>query len=396
MKNKTLLTVPAFSLKALLKAMWYQVKHIFPILKSPSVMFLLIFTSIIGGVFFIIQPIIYTNDTGGYLEAAKFFSHTPGGKYQYWRTPLFPMLLALTGAARESSIHGIVVLHFILALSMPLLIYFSVYWVNKRVALFSALIVSISLLPFLNVSYIMPNQLFVFFMVAAVCFTWRFIGLQKTIDIYTASLFAFMAIMARPQGSYIFVVLLAVMFAVAPKKWRHCALALAIVVGLQYSYMLSRPYFAGPIAPSSLILLPNPQKTEALDDKELYMRSLSMVRQNGLEDARFVARFIHNKFLSQKVYLAIILQSLLNKDLNFARKQALAASDPVVRDQALFFVAWATMAEGDAIKANILRDEIGDDELRKKFNMVSANTPEIPVLTSVVPAKGSSGSSHFV
>lgn len=379
------------------KRITLQIKRKLSALVSSPVSYIFLITLIIGGAFYVIQPIIFTNDSGGYLAAAKFFLGEPDGHYQYWRTPLFPLLMMITGVAQGTSLDGLLILHFILALTIPILVYLSIVWINKRFAIVAALLVIVSLIPFINVAFVMPSQLYGFMIVVSVFFTLRFIAEEQTFYIYAIAVSSFITVMVRPQGSYLFIVLLGIVALTASRKWKHYGFALLIVIGLQYAYMAARPYFAGPIAPTPTILLSDLYNDKSSnEDQELYMHALMLIRQNAMGDARFLARFIKQPSLVRQIRLAAILQYLLNQDLNSAKQQALVESDVEARDHALFFIAWSTLAKGDLTEARFLRAQIGDKNLQSKLNEVKDRIPEIPVLTAEAPADRKLEPLHYV
>lgn len=369
----------------------------FNFFRLPS-LYIFLVTIIIGGTFLIIQPIVYTNDSGGYLEAARFFHGVSDTKYQYWRTPLFPLLMLITGVADEISLHGLVAFYFLLALSIPLLIYFGIRWINAGVAFVAALLVVASLLPFIDVTFIMPSQLFGFMLILSAFFTWRYINKTQISDIYAIALSSLIVVMVRPQGSYLFVLLLGIAILAAPQKWRHCVSALLLVIAIQFGYMAARPYFAGPIGPigTDVVLLPAYQSGNKFDDQTLYQRAMLLIRQNAVSEGQFVAGLIKDFSLARQVRLAAHLQPLLNKNLDLAKKSALAELDKEVRDNALFYIAWTQMATGDLTESIALRDQIGSKNLRKKLIKLKGSVPEIPILTAAGLSDENINSSHYI
>jgi hypothetical protein len=346
-------------------------------------------TFAVGIAFCVVQPIIYTNDTDGYLEAARFFIGAPDGKYAYLRTPLFPMLLAVTGVAAERSLHGLVAVHLVLGLAIPILIYFSLSWVGRWSAAGAAIVSAATLIPFLNVGYVMTSQLFTFMLVLTVFFACRFIATQRAIDMYASIFGGFLAMMVRPQGSALFVVLAPMFFVAAPGKWRHCIAAIVAVIALQFTYMAARPHFVGPIAASGEVLLSDLSQDVLIpDDQALYRRALLFVRQNLTGSAEIIARFIHDPALARQVRLASILQDLLNRNPDGALKQALASNDEEVRDQGLYYVAWQRAATDDKATAQLISDQIGSSAIKAKLKEVWDRPVDIPLLTSAAPLNG--------
>ncbi len=148
--------------------------HGYPLLIS------LIAALLIGGAYSIVEPIAYTVDSSGYLEGARWFAHYQGGKYPYWRTPLFMIMMALTGVAQGWTLKLLVVLQDLMAILIPLIIYFSLAWIRRSVACLISVAASISLIPFVNSGYIMPNHLYYFFVFLTVACSAYYFQSKKT------------------------------------------------------------------------------------------------------------------------------------------------------------------------------------------------------------------------
>src|SRR5262249_30472802 len=48
-------------------------------------------------IWYLVEPIVITHDTFAYLDAGKFIAGVEGGSFSYFRPPLLPLLLAVTG-----------------------------------------------------------------------------------------------------------------------------------------------------------------------------------------------------------------------------------------------------------------------------------------------------------
>jgi len=278
---------------------------------------LLVFIVGLAGTFWLLQPIVLTNDTLGYLEAARFFTSfrfrnwSFADSFPYWRMPLFPLLLALTGAAQGWTVKGIILLHLVFGIAMPILVFFSLSWINTRMAALVSAAVAVSLIPLTNMGAVMTDQLFMFLMVVSVFLACRYIASRRIGDLYALAATCFLAVITRPQGNYLWVVLLAACLAAMPRRWLHCGAAGLFALALQTGYAALRPLIAGPINKSqNEILLPDGEE----DQNIVYRRAMQLVGDNRIDSARAVAVFIENPTRGDEIEFAIALKTLANNN----------------------------------------------------------------------------------
>jgi hypothetical protein len=111
-----------------------------PTLNARPPFWLSAFVIIVSCAFWLLQPIILTYDTLGYLEAGRFFTSFSfrdwsfSESFTYWRMPLFPLLLTLTGAVQGWTVRVLVLVHLASAILMPILIYYGLSWIDRKAA----------------------------------------------------------------------------------------------------------------------------------------------------------------------------------------------------------------------------------------------------------------------
>ena len=346
--------------------------------------------------FWLLQPIILTNDTIGYLEAGRFFTSfrfrdwSFSENFPYWRMPLFPLLLVLTGAVQGWTVKAVILVHLGFGILMPILVYFSLSWINTRMAALTAAILVASLIPLANIGYVMTNQLFMFLMVVSVFLSCRYIGSRRIVDLYALAITCFLAVMTRPQANYVWLLLLAACFVANPRRWRHCVGAGLLAVALQLGFVTLRPMIAGPISVTqNEILLPDGEQ----DQDVVFQRAIQLINDNRIDSARAVAGFVENPTRVNEIYFAIVLKTLANSTPWLAEKTALAMVAGDLRDQALFYTAAAFAKLNAQADAQRVANLINSDTYKSKTTDVNALAG---VTIPVVPAHSASGPQRYI
>src|SRR5690242_9615585 len=69
-------------------------------------------------IWYVSEPIVFTNDSFGYVYAAKYIAGVPAHGIPYYRMPLFPVLLVATGVAKFSTFFWFVLVQTALGIGM--------------------------------------------------------------------------------------------------------------------------------------------------------------------------------------------------------------------------------------------------------------------------------------
>lgn len=201
--------------------------------------FVTAFSCLTAGAFFWLAPFIMTNDTGGYLQNAIYLL-TQSGSYIYWRTPGYSALLVMTGVAHGNSLYPLVIIQFLLGALIPVMVYFSLELMCRAMAAVASVIVTLSLIPFINASSIMTNEFFMFLVIAAMLCTARYIFTQNPLWLLGIAVTYLTAIMVRPQADWVYLILLFGCALAIPRYWAFAGLAAVLIFSLQLSLMVER------------------------------------------------------------------------------------------------------------------------------------------------------------
>jgi hypothetical protein len=179
------------------------------------------------------KPIVFTQDTFTYIHHARELqlrTALPGALFS--RTPGFPLVLLMFHVTDLShSVSWLIAFHALLAVATCWLFYLTTRLAEPRGAFFLSLAFLGSMLPFLNVKYIMTEQTFLFETVLTLYGLVGYLMARTQHDakwaIAVLGIGAALMTLTRPQGAYVIPVLfvLAAVFA-----WRRVRLALITAV----------------------------------------------------------------------------------------------------------------------------------------------------------------------
>src|SRR5260370_42674228 len=111
----------------------------------------------------LLKPIVFTYDTFTYMEVAREFASGKSTNAFYFRLPIYPALLRAFHITELSHlVLRLIMFQSCLAVASVLLFYLSARLLQPRGAFIVSLVFVLSLLPFVNVKYIMTEQTFLF------------------------------------------------------------------------------------------------------------------------------------------------------------------------------------------------------------------------------------------
>lgn len=228
---------------------------------------------------FTFQNVSFLGDSPSYIQYAwgllggAISSTTLGA-----RTVGYPLLLVLTGVVGPgehfNSFLGILLLQAAMAIAMPVLVYKTLEPFNRRAAFYTALVMIVSLQPYITSKLIMTEQSYKFFVLLLIYF---FCGACRTRLprrwIFCLALTSVLLVAIRPAASLMFVIVFSALLFIRPKDWKAVVCGFVFVVALVSAYSFA----------TSLMLPPKGLWTKQLDSKlyDLIFYDLYMDPQSG-------------------------------------------------------------------------------------------------------------------
>jgi len=172
----------------------------------------------------ITQPIVFTYDTFTYIDqAGELLLGELSARSMFSRLPLFPAILLAFGVTDlQHSVFWLIVLHSVLAVASCWLFYLTARQLAPGGAFVLSLVFIASLLPFINVNYIMTEQIFLFQTMLTINGIVSYLFARTNRETWLALIIlcvgTVLMTLTRPQGAY---VIPTVFGAVAVLAWRR-------------------------------------------------------------------------------------------------------------------------------------------------------------------------------
>jgi hypothetical protein len=186
------------------------------------------------------KPIVFTYDTFTYMDQARELQLGKSADLIFARLPLFPAILAAFNATDlKHSVFGLIIFQSCLAVGSSWLFYCAARLVDRRSALIVWLVFIASLLPVVNVKYIMTEQLFLFetilMIYGMVAYLLARTDCAAWLALATLGSAAALMTLTRPQGAYVIPVIFGLLAALL---WRK-ALTLLLCAVLAFGAVAS-------------------------------------------------------------------------------------------------------------------------------------------------------------
>jgi hypothetical protein len=186
------------------------------------------------------KPIVFTYDTFTYIEQARELQLGRPGVNIFSRLPLFPaILLAFQVTDLKHSVFWLTIFHSCLAVASCWLFYLTARRLEPRGAFPIAVVFIASILPFVEVKYIMTEQTFLFATILAlygmVSYLMARTKSEASLAIVILGAGAALMTLTRPQGAYVIPLLFGLVTVLAWRRAWIAMLAAAFVIGAVWS-----------------------------------------------------------------------------------------------------------------------------------------------------------------
>jgi hypothetical protein len=182
-------------------------------------------------IWYLVEPIVVTHDTFAYLDAAKFIAGVEGGHFSYFRPPLLPLLLALTGVPGQQTYVWFILTQLALGLASVMLMHDCLRRISKSLGLIATALYIATFIGFVYSKSIMTEQIYLFGW--CLCINGGLTYLWTGAPLRLAQIIVALLILAltRAQGAYVIAAVLPILALARPRQ------APAIAVGL-VAYLL--------------------------------------------------------------------------------------------------------------------------------------------------------------
>lgn len=215
-------------------------------MKSLENRFLLIITvlSIFVGVFYSLTASIHlAGGASHFLDwALALVGETEINKDDVAQRDIgFSLIVLLSGFTITKSFTGIIVIHLLFSIAMPIIIYLTIDKFNKLIAFISSLVCIFTLSPYVLIKFVYHDQTYIFFMIlSAYCLIEYLRRDDSYIYLFFFTITILMASYSRSAGNYIYPILLLSAFIFKPNKTKYFIISILIFITGFSFYMAHR------------------------------------------------------------------------------------------------------------------------------------------------------------
>jgi hypothetical protein len=113
-------------------------------------------------IWYVAEPIVVTHDSFAYLNAAKFVAGVEGGSFTYFRPPLLPLLLAITGVPGRQTYVWFILTQLALGIASILLIHDCLRRISKSLGFVACSLYLATFIGFVYSKSVMTEQIYLF------------------------------------------------------------------------------------------------------------------------------------------------------------------------------------------------------------------------------------------
>jgi len=179
------------------------------------------------------QPIVFTNDSFGYLSSAKFIAGQVSHGVPYYRMPLFPLWLVVTGVPTLDSFKWFLLAQAVLGILMVMIFHNGLRGYSRTAALIATAVLTLTFVPFVYSKSVMTEQLYLFGLILCLASTLRYLQAANVFQLALVAVGVTIVMFTRVQGIGIGLVVLPFLVYRHPQHWRAvsaaaCAVSIAV------------------------------------------------------------------------------------------------------------------------------------------------------------------------
>lgn len=197
----------------------------------------IIFAFAVGAaaIWYFSEPIVFTNDSFGYLGSAKYLVGLTSQGVPYYRMPLFPIFLVATGVAYDT-FTWFVLAQTTLGILMVMIFHDGLRAYSRPAAFIAASIFIMTFVSFVYSKSVMTEQLYLFGLVLCVAASLKYFRSGTRWHLALIAVAIMIMMLTRVQGFLIGAVVLPFLLYVHSSQWRSILAAAAVVLFVVGSY----------------------------------------------------------------------------------------------------------------------------------------------------------------
>jgi hypothetical protein len=187
-------------------------------------------------VWYLVEPIVVTYDTFAYLNAAKFIVGAEGGAFTYFRPPLLPLLLAVTGVASRQTFFWFILTQLAFGVASVMLMHDCLRRISRSLGLLAAALFIATFMGLVHSKSIMTEQLYLFGWCLCIHGGLIYLWTGAPLRLVQVVLALLILALTRAQGAYVIAAVLPLLAIAHPRRMPTLALALIAYLAVVFSY----------------------------------------------------------------------------------------------------------------------------------------------------------------
>lgn len=189
-----------------------------------------------AAIWYVVEPIVVTHDSFAYLDAAKFIAGVEGGSFTYFRPPLLPLLLAVTGVPSRQTYVWFILTQVALGIGCVMLMHDCLRRISKSLGLIATALYIAAFIGFVYSKSIMTEQIYLFGW--SLCINGGLAYLLTGAPLRLAQVIAALLILAlsRAQGAYVVAAVLPILAFARPRQVPAIAVAFVAYLLIVFGY----------------------------------------------------------------------------------------------------------------------------------------------------------------
>jgi hypothetical protein len=192
--------------------------------------------TITAATWYLIEPIVVTHDSFASLDAAKFIAGVEGGSFTYFRPPLLPLLLAITGVPGRQTYVWFILTQIALGVASIMLMHDCLRRISKSLGLIATALYIATFIGFVYSKSIMTEEIYLFGW--CLCINGGLLYLWTGAPLRLAQTVVALLVLAltRAQGAYVIAAVLPIFALARPRQLPAVALALVAYLLIIFGY----------------------------------------------------------------------------------------------------------------------------------------------------------------
>jgi len=187
-------------------------------------------------IWYLVEPIVVTHDTFAYLIAAKFIAGVEGGSFTYFRPPLLPLLMAVTGVPGRQTYVWFILTQLVLGIASVMLMHDCLRRISKSLGLVATALYIATFIGFVYSKSIMTEEIYLFGWCLCINGGLAYLWTGAPLRLAQTTVALLILALTRAQGAYVIVAVLPILALARQRQLPAISMALVAYLLIVFGY----------------------------------------------------------------------------------------------------------------------------------------------------------------